>query len=67
MLLHFHGVEIIKCKLRNALNYDCEMATEERFSCIEIYLFVLTTCRKDIVSYGNVLVKDHLQLSGVSS
>jgi hypothetical protein len=67
VLLHFHGVQVIESELRNALNYDGEVATEKGFRGFKIDLLILLCCGEDIVSNRNVLHEDGLQLGGMGS
>ena len=61
-MLHFHRVQVIKTKLRDSIDSYGELATEIRLFCFEVNFFINLSGRKNVVSDGNVVDKNTLEL-----
>ncbi len=62
MLLHFHRVQVIEAELRDSINSDGELAAKIRLFCLKVDFFIDLRSRENVVSDGNVVDKNALEL-----
>ena len=58
MVFHLHLIELVKGKLRNALDEDSEFAAKEVCLCFEVNLLFDWGGRKDIIANADIVVKN---------
>lgn len=62
VLLHFHRVQVIETELWDSINSYGKLTTEIRLFCFEVNFFINLRSRKNVVSDGNVVDKNALEL-----